>query len=83
MEAMDSFLVNIKSAYINSNVVKEVVLNQLLNDEAITDEQHAEYYADWHIIILKKSWLKKWSDRVLKGDKDTYIYQYVKLSGGD
>lgn len=79
MATIDSTLVEIDSITMNANIVKDLVLGQLLIDKLITPEQASDYQTKWQVIVIKKSWFKSWVDKFGKKDIDAYVYKYVKF----
>lgn len=63
----------------NANIVKDIVLGQLLEDKIITKEQADKYADDYQIIIVKPSWFQRWAEKVNISDTMGYIYKYVKF----
>lgn len=61
----------------NANMVKEMVLQQLLKDNHIAETVYSEYSTYWNIIITKRSWFNKLF--ALKKIKDSWVYNYIKL----
>lgn len=80
MAIIDNILVNIESEVLNSNTIKDIVLDRLLQDKLISEQQFDDYSNNWQIIIVKKSWFKKWKDNLLENDKNDYMYQFVKFN---
>lgn len=80
MAVIDNILVNIESEVLNSNTIKDIVLDRLLQDKLISEQQFDDYSNNWQIIIVKKSWFKKWKDNLLENDKNDYMYQFVKFN---
>lgn len=68
---------NLESDTKNANVIKEMILKQLLNDNHIAETVYSEYSTHWNIIITKRSWFKQLF--ALKKIKDDWVYSYIKL----
>ena len=73
---IDRTIIDMEDNVYNSNLCKEVVLRQLLLDGVITDKQYDEYTVEWNIVIVKKSWFKKFFKC---DDNNIYVYKYVKF----
>jgi len=79
MGTIDSVLVEIDSMTKNANLCKEMIIDKLFKDGIINQEIASEYMEKYQIIIVKKSWFKKWMDKFAKNEDDTYIYKLVKF----
>jgi len=75
---VDNYLLEIEGHVINYNKVKDVVLSRLRLDEIITEKQLEEYLDNWQVIIVRKTWFKKWAEKFVNGKGD-YIIKYVKF----
>lgn len=65
----------------NANVVKDLVLTQLMIDGKISPEDREEYTTNWGVITLKKNWFNKWFDTFYKTKHDDdYIFKFFKLT---
>ncbi len=80
MAHIDNGLLELPGDTKNANIVKEVVLDQLLRDNLITKEQFLEYTENWQVIVIKRSWFKKWWDKYASGTADNYVYNIVKFN---
>lgn len=76
---MDGFINEIDSYTKNGNIVKDTILDKLLLDKFINEEQHKEIADNYHVVIVKRSWLGSWFERLYKGTNDGYIYKFVKF----
>ncbi len=76
---IDSVLITLGSETQNINLVKDIVIGRLLKDGVITEDQSKIYTEKWNVIMVKKSWFKRWSDKFFKGDEKGYVYKYVKF----
>ena len=79
MAEVDSMLLEIDSEIKNSNIVKDIVLARLADDGVIPKEVFETYSEKWQIIVVKKSWFRKWMDKFAKDKEDAYIYKYVRF----
>jgi hypothetical protein len=75
---VDKQLLEVPDDTKNANSVKEEILERLLIDKKINKETFDHYNYNWHVIILKKSWFRKWKD-IWSNKEDGYIYKYVKF----
>lgn len=71
-------LIEIKEYHSNANMVKDLILERLTIDKLITDDQAVEYAEKWQVIIFKKNWFQRWTNKFSKGG-DGYIYKYVRF----
>jgi len=77
---VDRIVLEIDQYVENGNLVKDMVLDQLLKDGAITQEQHEEYSIRRQVIVFKHSWFKRWMKKLQPDSKDdTWSYRYVKF----
>ena len=77
MPGIDSMLLEIDSYTLNSNMVKDLVLEQLYRDGLLTLEQVENYSVKMQIIVVKNNWFTRWKDKYKM--KDGYTYKYVKF----
>jgi len=75
MGTIDNNLMSLDDDINNANIVKNTVLNALLDNNAITEEIFNEYSKNWKILIYKKSWFYK----IKSGDKNHWYYKFFKL----
>ena len=62
---------------LNANTVKEMVLEQLLNDSIISQEQFEEYN-NRHFIIAKKRWYESYFNKFGKhSDEELEDFSYI------
>lgn len=73
---IDSMLLELEDYIQNANVVKAVILNELVTAEKITVEDAANYNNNWQVIVVKPSWFK----RIIDNTPNNYYYQFVKIS---
>ena len=76
---MDSRLITIEEDTLNANVVKEIVIQKLYDNGVIDDEQAKAYVEKWQVIVYKPTWFKRWMEKFVTTNKDTYRYKYVKF----
>ena len=76
----DSNLLSIEEDTKNANLVRDIVLGRLLKDKVITEEQAKDYSEKWQVIVVKRSWFKRWMQVFGSGkDKNSYAYKYVRF----
>jgi hypothetical protein len=76
---MDTRLITIEEDTLNANVVKELVIQKLYDNGVIDDEQAKAYIEKWQVIVYKPTWFKRWMEKFITTNKDTYRYKYVKF----
>jgi len=79
MGTIDGVLVEIDSMTKNANLCKEMIIDKLFKDGIINQEIASEYTEKYQIIIVKKSWFKKWLDKFSDNKEDSYVYKLVKF----
>ena len=80
MSPIDTQLVSMESDTLNANIVKLTVIEKLFNNGVITEEQADEYTVNWNIVIVKRSWFKRFFGiKNNEGDEKGYIYRYVNF----
>ena len=77
---VDTLLMDMPTNIQNATMAKELVLDTLLKNKVITPIQYKEYMDEWQIIVIKRSWYKRWWDKFSKGHEDAYIYKFVKFN---
>ena len=80
MAVIDEQILNLEQDTKNANILKEIVVRQLLDDKVITEEQADEYVTKWQIIIVKYGWFERWF-KSLNSNKlqSAYTYKYVRF----
>jgi hypothetical protein len=76
---MDTGLITLEEDTLNANVVKELVIQKLYDNGVIDDEQAKAYVEKWQVIVYKPTWFKRWMEKFITTNKDTYRYKYVKF----
>lgn len=79
MATLDSMLISLEEYTLNSNAVKEMVLQRLCQDGVITDEQASEYADKWQVIVIKPAWFERWIKKFNITNKENYRFKYVKF----
>lgn len=75
---VDNYLISLEEDTQNANVVREIVLRQLLADGHISEDLYRQYVEDWQVIILKYNWFKTLV-KTVQGEKG-WFYYYTKLN---
>lgn len=76
---LEQNLLNLGDDILNANNVKDLILSRLLIDKKISKEIALEYSEKWQIIIIKKSWFKKWVEKFKIPEPNNYTYMFVKF----
>lgn len=76
---MDSRLITIEEDTLNANVVKELIIQKLYDNGVLNEEQAKTYVEKWQVIVYKPTWFKRWMEKFVTTNKDTYRYKYVKF----
>jgi hypothetical protein len=76
---MDTRLITLEEDTLNANVVKELVIQKLYDNGVLDDEQAKTYIEKWQVIVYKPTWFKRWMEKFITTNKDTYRYKYVKF----
>ena len=80
MSGIDNVQLEMKDRISNANTVKGLVLDQLLEDNVITQEQFNEYYDKHEIIMFKESWYKNWARKFVKNpSSNSYWFKLVRF----
>lgn len=77
---IESGLLEMPSWTTNGNKVKAFVLERLLLDKVITDSQYNTYLNEWQVIVVKRTWFKRFFESLKGGSKNGWVYQYVKFT---
>jgi len=76
---IDNTLLDIQNYIEDANSIKDIVLHRLLVDGIINDEQAIEYSEKWQVIVIKKSWFKKWTEKFSNYNVTNYLFKYVRF----
>ena len=79
MAAVDSMLLTLEEDIKNANIVKDCVIQRLVNDKVITDQQAEDYADKWQVIIIKPSWFERWMEKLNIKTPNNYRYKYVRF----
>lgn len=77
MAVVDAITVEIDSYSQNAEIVKQIVLERLFIDKVISEEKYNFYSENWNVVLVKKSWFKKWASKFNKSDG--WFYKFVKF----
>ena len=78
MATVDGMLLQLESETQNANIVKEIVLDELINQSLITEEQAKEFNEKWQVIIVKNSWFTSWMKKFKRSESD-WSYKIVQF----
>jgi len=76
---MDTQLITLEEDIRHANLIKEAVISRLYNDGVLNDEQASTYIEKWQVVIFKPTWFKRWMEKFIPTNKDSYRYKYVKF----
>lgn len=76
---METELMLLPGSIQDANTVKYLVLTTLRDDNVITKEQFEMYNTEYQVILLKRSWVKRWWDKFFSDKKDAYFYHITKM----
>jgi hypothetical protein len=79
MAALDSMLLTLEEEIKNANVVKDCVIQRLVDDKVLTDQQAEDYADKWQVIIIKPSWFERWMVKLNIKTPNNYRYKYVRF----
>lgn len=75
---LDNGLINLPQDTENYNLVKDLVIQKLLNDKIIDTQTAEKYILKYTIIIYKNSWFRRIKDK-LNGKEGIYTCDLVEL----
>lgn len=78
---MDNILPFLEDYTTNAQKVKNVVLDRMLQDKAITKKQWDHYSNNMQVIIIKNNWFMRWFEKFRTKDEtpEDYSFEYVDL----
>lgn len=76
---MDSQLITLEEDTQNANLIKEAVISRLHNDGVLNEKQAKTYIEKWQVVIIKPTWFKRWMEKFIPINTDSYRYKYVKF----
>lgn len=74
-------LLNMETHTRNINTVKELVLYQLHADGLVDEKQLNHYIENWQVISIKRSWFRRWAEKMFKEEskRDMWQCKYVQF----
>ena len=76
---MDSQLITLEEDTQNANLIKEAIISRLYNDRVLNEKQASTYIEKWQVVIIKPTWFKRWMERFVLTNTNSYRYKYVKF----
>ena len=76
---MDTQLITLEEDIRNANLIKEAVISRLYKDGVLNDEQAITYNEKWQVVIIKPTWFKRWMEKFISTNTNSYRYKYVKF----
>ena len=84
MATIDQFLMNLPENIQNVNVSKDLIISHLHNEGHLSDEVAKDYLNNYHMLIIKGSWINRiWKRFKSFGKEDAYRYELAKFVNGD
>lgn len=76
---MDSYLVEMEQDIQNYNVVKELVIDKLIDEGLISQEDGDSFVDRCQIIVVKNGWFKRWCSKFSKGNESMYTVRVLEM----
>jgi hypothetical protein len=76
---MDSYLVEMEQDIQNYNVVKELVINKLVDEGLMSQEDGEDFIDRCQIIVVKNGWFKRWCSKFSKGNESMYTVRILEM----
>ena len=76
---MDSYLVEMEQDIQNYNVVKELVVNKLVDEGLMSQEDGEDFIDRCQIIVVKNGWFKRWCSKFSKGNESMYTVRILEM----
>lgn len=76
---MDSYLLEMEQDVQNYNVVKELVVNKLVDEGLVSQEDGEDFIDRCQIIVVKNGWFKRWCSKFSKGNESTYTVRILEM----
>jgi hypothetical protein len=76
---MDAQLITLEEDIQNANLIKESIISRLYLDGVLNEKQATTYNEKWQVVIIKPTWFKRWMEKFVTTNKDSYRYKYVKF----
>jgi hypothetical protein len=75
---IDSQILSLEQDTKNYNVVKEVVINQLIQEGLLSDEDGEDFINRCQVVVVKNGWFKTWCTK-LGFNKDDYSIRILEM----
>jgi hypothetical protein len=76
---MDSQLLEMEQDVQNYNVVKELVINKLIDEGLVSQKDGEDFIDRCQIIIVKNGWFKRWCSKFSKGNENMYTVRILEM----
>jgi hypothetical protein len=76
---MDHRLITLEEDTQNANVIKELIIAKLHGNGVLNEKQAKTYIEKWQVVIVKPTWFKRWMEKFVLTNTDSYRYKYVKF----
>lgn len=73
---LEGMLINLPESTVDANLIRDIVMKQLLADKIVTEEQFNHYLQDWQIVLFKTSWFKHWANKMFSKEEDRNVWRY-------
>jgi hypothetical protein len=76
---MDAQLITLEEDIQNANLIKESIISRLYLDGVLNEKQATTYNEKWQVVIIKPTWFKRWMEKFIPTNTNSYRYKYVKF----
>ena len=76
---MDSYLMEMEQDVQNYNVVKELVVNKLVDEGLVSQKDGEDFIDRCQIIVVKNGWFKRWCSKFSKGNENMYTVRILEM----
>jgi hypothetical protein len=76
---MDAQLITLEEDIQNANLIKESIISRLYLDGVLNEKQATTYNEKWQVVIIKPTWFKRWMEKFISTNTNSYRYKYVKF----
>jgi len=76
---MDSYLMEMEQDVQNYNVVKELVINKLVDEGLMSQEDGEDFIDRCQIVVVKNGWFKRWCSKFSKGNESMYTVRILEM----
>ena len=80
MAIVDEALLQMSGDIKNAQAIKDMVINQLFEDDFISADERDRYMMKFQVIIIKKSWWNNWRKIFGEDSSSGYHYRLVKIN---